>query len=76
MSFDLSVPACLDAFAEWSKRARALPTSRANGIKIQRLGRPRHTAEDMEFDGLNYDEFSVVADSLREQVLWDVYNLK
>lgn len=71
----LAPVACLEEFAVWEKRAKALPTSHANAVRLQRLGRPRHTAEAMEFDGLNYDEFDVLASSLRAAVCYEVYGL-
>lgn len=73
---DLSRTHGLVEFATWEKRVKALPLSRPVTIRLQRLGRPRHTFQDMEFDNLNYEEFELVAQSLREVITWEVYGLR
>ena len=72
----LAPAVCLDEFAAWERRVKALPMSRPVTIRLQRLGRPRHTSQDMDFDNLNYEEFELVALSLREVVTWEVYGLR
>jgi hypothetical protein len=50
--------------------------ARPHTVPLLRLGIPRHTRDGMAFDGLNYDEFGIVCDSLREAITWRVYRLR
>ena len=62
--------------ADWALKARKLPGGRPGSRAIHRLGKEHNPPTSAVFTALNYPEFEIVARSIREAVLLDVYHVQ